>query len=61
MLSWIIGGLVGLFLGSDGSPLPEATQHAVVDYWRPLFLAFGLLLACSWLDLWGAGETAILS
>ena len=55
MLSWIIGGLFGLFIGSDGRPLPEANQHAVVDYWRPLFLAFGLLLAPSWreaLELW---------
>ena len=44
-LSWIIGGLFGLFLGSVRRLLPEASQHAVVDYWRPLFLALGLLLA----------------
>ena len=46
MLAWIIGGLFG-----EGLPCA--------------CLALGLLLACSWLvlgaNLWGAGETAILS
>ena len=48
-LSWIIGGLLALFIDSDGRPLPEANQDAVVDYWRPVWVVLGLLLACSWL------------
>ena len=51
MLSWIIGGLFGLFIGSDGRPLPEANQHTVVDSWRPILLVLALLLPCSCLAL----------
>ena len=50
MLSWIIGGLFGLFIGSVRRLLPEASQHAVVDYWRPVWLVLALLLACAWLE-----------
>ena len=42
--------------------LPEANQHAGVDYWRPVWLVLALCLPCAWLEpLWRAGETAILS
>ena len=62
MLSWIIGGLFGLFIGSDGRPLSEANRHAVVDYWRPVWKVLALLLALACLEpVWRAGETAILS
>ena len=54
-----------LYCGGDGALLPGAPQGAGVDYWRPVWKVLGLCLACSWLvlgaNLWGAGETAILS
>ena len=37
----------GAFIGVDGSPLPEANQHAVVDSWRPVWVVLALLLACT--------------
>ena len=51
------GGFVGT--------LPGANQGAGVDYWRPVRRGLALCLTCAWrrlgLNLWGAGETAIMS
>ena len=65
MLSWIIGGLFGLFIGSVRRLPAEANQYTVVDYWRACSAEPALLLACSCLvlgaNLWGAGETVFSS
>ena len=49
--------------GGGGGALPGANQGAEVDSWRPvwLVLVLGLCLPPAWLNLWGAGETAIWS
>jgi hypothetical protein len=36
---------------ADGRPLPEANQHAVVDYWRPVWQALAICLPCACLVL----------